>query len=120
MNVTLNNRHVNLNSPLPVNTNWKCSMIGCILNKKEKDENEKVFAVCCDFIISKDVVPLLGLVIDESKTIRRSTINPAAYRVTRSNIKSFDIRIINWETLEDISDKFEEKCQISLSFVQDD
>ena len=120
MNVTLNNRHVNFINPLPVDTNWKCSMIACTLNKKEKDESEKVFAVCCDFIISKDAVPLLGLVIDDSQSIHRSTINPAAYRVTRSNIKSFDIKIINWETLEDISDKFEENCQIDLSFVKDD
>ncbi len=55
MNVTLNNRHVNFDSPLPVNTNWKCSIICCTLDKKEKDENEKVFAVCCDFIISSSV-----------------------------------------------------------------
>ena len=116
MNITLNNRFVNF--PTLLKNVEACSMTGCTLFRKEKNINQKVFAVCCDLILSKDVIPVLGIVISENNTIHKASIHPSTFPLITSNIKTIEIKIYDWETLEDVSDKFEERCHIDLIFTK--
>ena len=118
--LTLNSRSLNL--PNSITNVAKCSMIGCILfPKKEISINKSVIAVCSDLIFSKNSVPLLDLVILENdRVVKKVPVNPPTHAVITSEIKTINIKIFDWETLEDISHKFEDKCYIELFLSKHD
>ena len=47
-------------------------------------------------------------------------MNPPTHAVITSEIKTINIKIFDWETLEDISHKFEDKCYIELLLSKHD
>jgi len=112
-----------LSDPLPVDTTWKCSLIGCVLHRKESSIKEDVYAICCNFISNERVdtpIPLLALVVYNRSTnsFHHLYENSPSYSITRSNLQLLEFRVFDWDTLTDVSDTISESCQIELLFTK--